>query len=130
MKTLLETFMTKYNQKEMLAEAMVKVRVSDQLLHTASEGNGPVNALDQATRKALVEVYPSLSRVRLLDYKVRILDTGTGTGASVRVLIELTDGENTWRTVGSSTDIIEASWVALADGLEFWLVKHYPALAG
>ena len=116
--------------REMLAEAMVKVRVNDQLLHTASEGNGPVNALDQATRKALVEVYPSLARVRLLDYKVRILDTGTGTGASVRVLIELTDGENTWGTVGSSTDIIEASWLALADGLEFWLVKHYPALAG
>ncbi|MSQ60993.1 MAG: citramalate synthase [Dehalococcoidia bacterium] len=117
-------------QREMLAEAMVKVRVNDRLLHTASEGNGPVNALDQATRKALVEVYPALARVRLLDYKVRILDTGTGTGASVRVLIELTDGEHTWRTVGSSTDIIEASWLALADGLEFWLVKHYPALAG
>jgi 2-isopropylmalate synthase len=109
---------------EMLAEAMVKVRVGGEVKHTAAEGNGPVNALDAAVRKALLEFYPTLEAIKLVDYKVRILDTGSGTGASVRVLIESTDGEQHWRTVGSSTDIIEASWLALADALEYWLVRH------
>ncbi|HWO94402.1 MAG TPA: citramalate synthase [Dehalococcoidia bacterium] len=112
------------DHNDMLAEAMVKVRVGDEVQHTAAEGNGPVNALDQATRKALVQFYPGIASVRLVDYKVRIIDTGAGTGAAVRVLIESTDGDNTWRTVGSSTDIIEASWLALADSLEYWLTKH------
>jgi 2-isopropylmalate synthase len=114
---------------EMLAEAMVKIRVGDRLLHTAAEGNGPVNALDSATRKALIEVYPGIGDIRLTDYKVRIIDSGGGTGASVRVLMELADEDHEWRTVGSSTDIIEASWLALADGFEYWLLKHGPDAA-
>ncbi|MHB8574755.1 MAG: alpha-isopropylmalate synthase regulatory domain-containing protein, partial [Dehalococcoidia bacterium] len=107
---------------EMLAEAMAKVRVGDEVRHTAAEGNGPVNALDAAVRKALVEFYPDLGRIHLLDYKVRILDGSTGTKATTRVLIESSDAEHIWRTVGCSTDIIEASWLALADALEYWLV--------
>jgi 2-isopropylmalate synthase len=80
--------------------------------------------LDKALRKALVEFYPSLAQVRLVDYKVRILNESAGTEAQVRVLIESTDGEQTWSTVGSSTNIIEASWLALADSLEYWLLKR------
>ena len=110
--------------REMLAEAMVKVRVGDLVFHTAAEGNGPVNALDTAVRKALSEFYPAVGAIKLVDYKVRIIDSAAGTGASVRVLIESTDGEHTWTTVGSSTDIIEASWLALTDSLEYWLVKR------
>ena len=106
---------------EMLAEAMVKVRVDGVLQHTAAEGNGPVNALDTAARKALVEFYPHLADVKLVDYKVRILDSQAATGAKTRVLIESTDGTRYWTTVGSSTDIIEASWLALADALEYAL---------
>ncbi len=109
---------------EMLAEAVVKVRVGEQLFHTAAEGNGPVNALDDAVRKALVQFYPSITAIHLVDYKVRIIDSEAGTRANVRVLIESTDGEHTWTTVGSSTDIIEASWLALADSLEYWLSKY------
>ncbi len=116
-------------QNEMLAEAMAKVRVGERVLHTASEGDGPVNALDGAVRKALLEFYPSLAAVRLVDYKVRIIDGTAGTGASIRVLIESTDGVEHWRTVGSSTDIIEASWLALADSLEHWLMRHAPVAA-
>ena len=108
---------------EMQAEAMVKVRVGGEMFQTAAEGDGPVNALDAAVRKALVTFYPRLEAVKLVDYKVRIIDPGAGTGASVRVLIELTDGDHFWRTVGASTDIIEASWLALNDGLEYWLLK-------
>ncbi|MBI2869160.1 MAG: citramalate synthase [Chloroflexi bacterium] len=109
---------------EVLSEAMVKVRVGGEVMHTAAEGNGPVNALDQALRKALLEFYPSLARVTLVDYKVRILEESTGTGSQVRVLIESSDGNEEWTTVGSSTNIIEASWLALADGLEYWLLKQ------
>ncbi len=109
--------------EEMLSEAVVKVRVSGEVMHTAAEGNGPVNALDQALRKALLQFYPSLAQVKLVDYKVRILEESVGTGSSVRVLIESSDGVNEWRTVGSSTNIIEASWLALVDSLEYWLLK-------
>ena len=109
---------------EMLAEAMVKVRVDGVLQHTAAEGNGPVNALDTAARKALVEFYPGLADVKLVDYKVRILDSQAATGAKTRVLIESTDGVRYWTTVGSSTDIIEASWLALADALEYALAAR------
>ncbi len=111
-------------QREMQSEAMVKVRVDDQIYHTAAEGNGPVHALDAAVRKALVQHFPSISAIKLVDYKVRIIDSAAGTGANVRVLIESTDGEDSWITVGSSTDIIEASWLALADSLEYWLLKR------
>ena len=109
---------------EMQAEAMVKVRVGGEMIQTAADGNGPVNALDAAVRKALITFYPSLAAIKLVDYKVRIIDSAAGTGASVRVLIELTDGEQLWRTVGASTDIIEASWLALNDALEYWLLRR------
>jgi len=110
--------------EDILSEAMVKVTVGDEMMHTAAEGNGPVNALDVALRKALLQFYPSLSRVELVDYKVRILEESVGTGSHVRVLIESSDGNSQWRTVGSSTNIIEASWLALADSLEYWLIKN------
>jgi 2-isopropylmalate synthase len=112
------------NPEELLSEAMVKVKVGEKIMHTVSEGNGPVNALDQALRKSLLQFYPSIANVRLVDYKVRILEETIGTSAQVRVLIESTDGEEVWRTVGGSPNIIEASWLALADSLEYWLVKH------
>jgi 2-isopropylmalate synthase len=83
-----------------------------------------VNALDAAVRKALSESYPLINEVRLVDYKVRIIDSSSGTGASVRALIESSDSDHTWQTVGASTDIIEASWLALADALEWWLLRH------
>ncbi|MFH1381457.1 MAG: citramalate synthase [Chloroflexota bacterium] len=113
--------------EETLAEAMIKVRVSDEVMHTAAEGNGPVNALDQALRKALLQFYPSLAAVKLVDYKVRILEESVGTESQVRVLIESSDGVSIWRTVGSSTNIIEASWLALVDGVEYWLLKQNKA---
>jgi 2-isopropylmalate synthase len=109
--------------KNICADATVKVRVGDQVLHTAAEGNGPVNALDAALRKALVNVYPSLADVRLADYKVRILDSDNGTGATVRVLIDTEYGTDHWSTIGASTNIIEASWWALADSLEYALLN-------
>jgi len=115
---------TRKGMEEMLSEAIVKVRVGNEIIHTAAEGNGPVNALDEALRKALLQFYPSLAQVKLFDYKVRILEESVGTGAQVRVLIESSDGVNEWRTVGSSTNIIEASWLALADSLEYWLLKQ------
>jgi 2-isopropylmalate synthase len=113
----------------LLAEATVKVRVGPKLMHTAAEGNGPVNALDAALRKALLDVYPQLSSVKLSDYKVRILDSDTGTAANVRVLIDTTyrssgkHGTRRWSTVGASTNIIEASWRALADSMEYALLN-------
>ena len=110
--------------EEMLSEATVKVKVAGEIIHTAAEGNGPVNALDHALRKALLQLYPSLAAVRLVDYKVRILEESVGTESQVRVLIESSDGVCEWRTVGSSTNIIEASWLALADSLEYWLLKQ------
>lgn len=115
---------TRKSLEETLSEAMIKVRVGNEVIHTAAEGNGPVNALDQALRKALLQFYPSLAAVKLVDYKVRILEESTGTESQVRVLIESSDGVDEWRTVGSSANIIEASWLALADGLEYWLLKH------
>ena len=102
----------------LLAEATVKVRIGDTVYHTAAEGNGPVNALDAALRKALIDVYPDLVDIRLDDYKVRILDSESGTAANVRVLIDTKNGKQRWSTVGASTNIIEASWRALADSME------------
>lgn len=109
---------------EVLAEAIIKVKLGEEVVHTASEGNGPVNALDRALRKALLSYYPELSRVNLQDYKVRILEGSTGTESPVRVLIESSDGYSTWRTVGSSVNIIEASWQALADSIEYFLLRE------
>jgi 2-isopropylmalate synthase len=116
--------------KEMQAEAMVKVRLfgqageEDRVVQTAADGNGPVNALDAAVRKALATEYPGVANVKLVDYKVRIIDSSAGSGASVRVLIDCSDGERAWQTVGASTDIIEASWLALADTYQWWLMRH------
>ena len=107
----------------MAAEAAVKVRVGEQIMHTAADGNGPVNALDAAVRKALLPFYPCLAGVHLTDYKVRILDGEAGTAAQTRVLIDSADGHRTWSTVGCSTNIIEASWQALADSLEYALLS-------
>lgn len=105
------------------SSAMIKVNVEGKVEITASEGDGPVNALDKALRKALEVFYPELKNVHLTDYKVRVLDTKEATAAKVRVLIESTDGEDIWTTVGVSTDIIEASWVALVDSIEYKLIK-------
>ncbi len=105
------------------AEATVKVKIGEQVFHTAAEGNGPVNALDAALRKALQDVYPELAHIRLDDYKVRILDSESGTAANVRVLIDTKNGKQRWSTVGASTNIIEASWRALADSMECALLN-------
>jgi 2-isopropylmalate synthase len=115
---------TRKEDDEMLAEAMIKVMVNGEICHTAAEGDGPVNALDRALRKALCQYYPSLEQVKLIDYKVRILEESVGTESKVRVIIGSTDGTDVWHTVGGSTNIIEASWMALADSLEYWLFKH------
>jgi 2-isopropylmalate synthase len=103
------------------AEATVKVRVGGEVLHTAAEGNGPVNALDAALRKALIPHYPALAHFQLADYKVRILDSNNGTAATTRVLIDTQNGAKRWSTVGASANIIEASWRALADSVEYGL---------
>lgn len=105
------------------AEAMVKVRVGDEVMHTAAEGAGPVNALDAALRKALVPVFPALQSVRLVDYKVRILDPEAATRALTRVVIEAADGDDRWCTVGCSVNIIEASSQALVDSFELFLSR-------
>jgi len=104
------------------AEATVKVRVNGEVLHTAAEGNGPVNALDQALRKALTTHYPALAKFHLADYKVRILDGENGTRATTRVLIDTQNGTRRWSTMGASGNIIEASWWALADAVEYGLL--------
>ena len=102
---------------------MIKVSVDGRKEITAAEGDGPVNALDKALRKALEVFYPSLSQVHLTDYKVRVLDSNSATASKVRVLIESSDGDDSWTTVGVSKDIIEASWTALVDSIEYKLIK-------
>ena len=109
--------------RELLAEATVKVEVAGEVLHTAADGNGPVNALDGALRKALRAFYPVLDTVHLVDYKVRILDGATATAARTRVIIDSQDGARTWSTMGSDTNIIAASAQALADSLEYAIWK-------
>ena len=104
-----------------LAEATVKISVDDEILHTAADGNGPVHALDAALRKALAPIYPPIRLFKLVDYKVRILNSKDGTGATTRVLIDTRNGHHQWGTVGASTNIIEASWRALADSIEYGL---------
>ena len=104
-------------------EAAIKVEVDGRVEHTAANGNGPVAALDNALRKALEKFYPEIRDLQLTDYKVRVLDSQTGTGSSVRVLIDQKRHSDHWGTVGVSTNIIEASWQALVDGIEFMLLK-------
>lgn len=105
------------------ASAIIKVIVDGKMEITAAEGDGPVNALDKALRKALEVFYPELSAVHLVDYKVRVMDGKSATASKVRVLIESGDNEDRWTTVGVSNDIIEASWLALADSIEYKLIK-------
>jgi 2-isopropylmalate synthase len=105
----------------LFAEAMVKVRVDGAVYHTAAEGDGPVDALNTALRKALVGHYPEIDGIHLADYKVRILDPEKGTGAITRVLIDMQADGQRWSTVGASPNIIEASWSALVDGIEYGL---------
>jgi 2-isopropylmalate synthase len=106
------------------AEATIRVKVGDQEEHTAASGDGPVHALDQAIRKALVRFFPVLQDVRLVDYKVRVLTGKDGTAAKVRVLIESSDGKTTWGTVGVSEDVLEASWQALGDSIRYKLYRE------
>ncbi|MED5583795.1 MAG: citramalate synthase [Actinomycetota bacterium] len=107
---------------EVETEATVRLRLDGELVDATGEGNGPVNALDAALRQALGGRYPSLERLRLTDYKVRVLETSRGTGAVTRVLIDSTDGERSWSTIGVSENIIEASWQALVDSFVFGLL--------
>jgi 2-isopropylmalate synthase len=109
--------------KDFSSSAIIKICVDDVEEMTASEGEGPVNALDKALRKALERFYPQIKDIRLTDFKVRVLDSQKATAAKVRVLIETTDGEDVWSTVGVSTDIIDASWKALVDSIEYKLLK-------
>ena len=105
----------------MFAEASVKLRVpaGGEIVHTVADGNGPVNALDFALRKALRPLYPAIDNFQLEDYKVRILDSDAGTGATTRVMIDTANHVQRWSTVGAGTNIIEASWLALADAVEY-----------
>lgn len=105
------------------SSAMLKLSVGSQSELTAAEGNGPVDALDEALRKALERFYPSIVEMHLVDYKVRVLDSKSATGARVRVLIESSDGKNYWVTVGVSSDIIEASAIALVESMVYKLYK-------
>jgi 2-isopropylmalate synthase len=106
-----------------ITEATIKVRVGDAISHTVSEGDGPVNALDGALRKALIDSFPRLAEVQLVDYKVRVVNARAGTAARVRVVIESRDNDSVWGTVGVSENIIEASWLALVDSIEYKLFK-------
>jgi len=104
------------------SSAIIKIKVGDEYELTAAEGDGPVNALDKALRKALERFYPEIAEVKLTDYKVRVLDSNLATASKVRVLIESADGKHVWTTIGVSTDIIRASWEALVDSVEYKLM--------
>jgi 2-isopropylmalate synthase len=106
-----------------VTEATVRLKVAGEIEHTASEGDGPVNALDGALRKALVRFFPRLGEMQLVDYKVRVVNPRAGTAARVRVVIESRDGTDVWGTVGVSENVIEASWLALVDSIEYKLFK-------
>jgi 2-isopropylmalate synthase len=113
----------KQSDKKITSEAIIKLKVKGSKEHTAAEGDGPVNALDNALRKALKDFYPTLSKMHLSDFKVRVLDEKSGTAARVRVLIQSQDESDTWSTIGVSENIIEASWQALVDSVEYKLLK-------
>ncbi len=116
----------KRDDGRLISEATIKIRVKGVLHHTAAEGDGPVNALDNALRKALRNFYPALAKMKLVDFKVRVLDAQIGTAAKVRVLIESQDEKESWSTVGVSENIIEASYNALVDSIEYKLLKDKP----
>jgi len=117
----------KHSDKKITSEAIIKLKVKGTKEHTAAEGDGPVNALDNALRKALKDFYPTLSKMHLSDFKVRVLDEKAGTAAKVRVLIQSQDETDTWSTIGVSENIIEASWQALVDSVEYKLLKDQNA---
>ncbi len=117
-------FVEQRSDGEVVAEATVKVLVGDERVIVTREGNGPVHALDQALRAALSSAYPEVGQARLSDYRVRDLDSSDGTAARVRVLIEHSDGDETWGTIGVHPNIIEASWEALEDGVVLGLLRH------
>ncbi|MDD5748847.1 MAG: alpha-isopropylmalate synthase regulatory domain-containing protein, partial [Actinomycetota bacterium] len=129
----LESFRVITDKREdgrVMTEATVKIHVSGKRIIATAEGNGPVNALDRALRLAIGRSFPALKNIELTDYKVRVLNEKKGTAAVTRVLIETTDGEKTWGTIGVSENIIEASWHALVDSIEYGLEhvrKHSPA---
>ncbi|HET7474723.1 MAG TPA: citramalate synthase [Dermatophilaceae bacterium] len=107
-----------------LSEATVKLTAAGQRVVATGEGNGPVNALDHALRQALQGAYPEMDKLELIDFRVRILDASHGTDAVTRVLIETSDGQTSWQTVGVAPNIVEASWIALVDGITFGLLRH------
>ena len=109
---------------EPITEAVIKLKVKGEDVHVAADGDGPVHALDGALRKALLPFYPELAQVRLTDYKVRVVDAKEGTAAKVRVLVESSDEHGSWNTIGVSHNVIKASWQALADSLEYALIKR------
>ena len=122
----LEGFRVSIEKREddtLISEAIIKLNVNKKEEHTAAIGDGPVNALDNALRKALTKFYPMLSKMHLADFKVRVLDEKAGTAAKVRVLIQSEDENSSWGTVGVSENIIEASWQALVDSVEYKLLK-------
>lgn len=120
----LKVILEKNEENDIVSEAMVKLCADGQTFHTAADGDGPVNALDNALRKALTEVYPEIEDMHLTDYKVRVLDGKDGTAAKVRVLIESADQSGKWNTVGVSENIIEASWQALVDSINYLLLRR------
>ena len=123
-RVITETLTNRGADDEAVSEATVKLKAGGVRYVVTGEGNGPVNALDHALREAIVQAYPQVAKFELIDYKVRILDQGHGTDAITRVLIETSDGETSWVTVGVGANVIEASWGALVDGLTFGLRKH------
>lgn len=122
----LESFRVIVERREdghMVVEATIKVHVGGERIISTAEGNGPVNALDSALRQAIVSKYPHLADIELVNYKVRILDETKGTGAVTRVLLDASDGEESWGSIGVSENIIEASWEALVDSIEFGMLR-------
>jgi len=113
----------KISNKKITSEAIIKIKVKGIKEHTAADGDGPINALDNALRKALKNFYPTLSKMQLADFKVRVLDEKAGTASKVRVLIQSQDATGAWDTIGVSENIIEASWQALLDSVEYKLLK-------
>jgi 2-isopropylmalate synthase len=112
--------------RDLITEATVKLEIDGKQIHEVGEGDGPVNALDEALRKALIQRYPTLRDMKLVDYRVRVVNFEAGTAARIRVIIESSDNQDVWGTVGVSENIIEASWIALVDALEYKIYKDVP----
>jgi len=115
---------TKHSNDKFNSEASVKIMIGDEMIHTVSEGDGPVHALDEALRKALIPIYPLIKSFKLSDFKVRILESTEGTGAKTRVYVETTDGYNRWDTVGVSQNVVEAAYVGVVDSILFGLLLN------